>query len=1072
MATGYTPILKLALPVTGELNGTWGDVVNQNITEMVEQAVAGLATINTWTANSHTLTTANGTTSESRCAMLVIDDDGAGNPSAAATVICPTATKSYIVRNLCGQTVTVKTAAGSGVAVPNNQAALVFCDGTNVVVGAFNGDVVGPATSTNNAIVTFDGTTGKIIKDNSGATISAGVITATGFSGPLNGTVGATTPATGAFTTASATTGNITTVNATTVDTTNLEVTNLKAKDGTSAGSIADATGVVTLASSVLTTTDINGGTIDATSIGATTPSTVVATQVDITAQGDLRLQDTTGGEYVALQAPGTLASSYTLTLPVDDGTAGQALITDGSGALSWSSAASGDVYGPASATDNAVARYDGTTGKIIQNSGVTIDDSNNVVGVAQLNATTVDTTNIEVTNLKAKDGTAAGSIADATGVVTLASSVLTTTDINGGTIDNVTIGGASAGAGSFTNLAYTGTLTGGTGVVNIGSGQVYKDASGNVGIGTSSPQTILQLGGATDKAMRVDTALSNAAFYSGWQNTAQIGVNRNPATGLFVDAAKAASAIRLSASNADSFITLETTAANNTAPSERMRIDASGNLGLGVTPSAWGTNYKAIESAGNSAFVLSSANVNPVILAGNVYSTNSNWIYKTTGAAANFEVGYTGGFAWNIAPSGTAGNAATFTRAMTLTSTGNLGIGITPSIKFEVEGGSASNVAAIRSTVETGSALLYTVNSNASAAQWYVGHNGIDVDTGNLRAGALKFVTNSSEKMRIDSSGNVGIGVTPSAWAVAKALQINARASLFAFSNDSHVGYNAYYSDTYRYIASDFASRYTQTAGQHQWHTAPSGTAGNAISFTQTMTLTPSVLSVNGVIATENQGTASSQIRAVNTGGTFYHGIDTSTGSSFGTAYAAVLWHSGAYPLVFATGDSERMRISSTGELSIGKTVTTATGAGVVIDDTGLIRITRDGTGSATVMQFNNNGGTAVGTISTSGSATAYNTSSDYRLKENVAPMQSALATVAALKPVTYTWKNDGSAGQGFIAHELQSVVPDCVTGEKDAVDSEGKPQYQGVDTSFLVATLVAAIQELKAEIDLLKGN
>ena len=297
MTTAYTPILKLALPVTGELNGTWGDVVNNNITSMVEQAVAGLATINTWTANSHTLTTADGTTSESRCAMLVIDDDGAGNPSAAATVICPTATKSYIVRNLCGQTVTVKTSAGTGVAVPNNQAALVFCDGTNVVTGAFNGDVVGPATSTNNAIVTFDGTTGKLIKDNSGATISAGVITATGFSGPLNGTV------------------------------------------------------------------------------GATTPSTVVATQVDITAQGDLRLQDTTGGQYVALQAPATIASSYTLTLPVDDGTSGQALITDGSGVLSWSTAASGDVYGPASATDNAVARYDGTTGKIIQNSAVTIAD-------------------------------------------------------------------------------------------------------------------------------------------------------------------------------------------------------------------------------------------------------------------------------------------------------------------------------------------------------------------------------------------------------------------------------------------------------------------------------------------------------------------------------------------------------------------------------------------------------------------------------------------------------------------------------------------------------------------------
>ena len=83
---------------------------------------------------------------------------------------------------------------------------------------------------------------------------------------------------------------------------------------------------------------------------------------------------------------------------------------------------------------------------------------------------------------------------------------------------------------------------------------------------------------------------------------------------------------------------------------------------------------------------------------------------------------------------------------------------------------------------------------------------------------------------------------------------------------------------------------------------------------------------------------------------------------------------------------------------------------------------------------------------------------------------MTGALAKVAQLKPVTYKWKADGSDGQGFIAHELQAVVPDCVTGEKDAVDENGNPKYQGVDTSFLVATLTAAIQELKAEFDAYK--
>jgi hypothetical protein len=76
---------------------------------------------------------------------------------------------------------------------------------------------------------------------------------------------------------------------------------------------------------------------------------------------------------------------------------------------------------------------------------------------------------------------------------------------------------------------------------------------------------------------------------------------------------------------------------------------------------------------------------------------------------------------------------------------------------------------------------------------------------------------------------------------------------------------------------------------------------------------------------------------------------------------------------------------------------------------------------------------------------------------------MTGALVKVAALKPCTYKWNSDGSDGEGFIAHELQEVVPECVTGEKDGVDAEGNPQYQGIDTSFLVATLAAAIQELK---------
>ena len=133
MTTNYTPILQLALPVTGELNGTWGDVVNDNITSMIEQAIAGKASISTWVGASHTLTTADGTTDEARCAMLELT----GSPGGAAQVICPTRTKLYVVNNLTtgGYAVTLKTSGGTGISVPNGKAMILYCDGTNVVEG-------------------------------------------------------------------------------------------------------------------------------------------------------------------------------------------------------------------------------------------------------------------------------------------------------------------------------------------------------------------------------------------------------------------------------------------------------------------------------------------------------------------------------------------------------------------------------------------------------------------------------------------------------------------------------------------------------------------------------------------------------------------------------------------------------------------------------------------------------------------------------------------------------------------------------------------------------------------------
>ena len=118
----------------------------------------------------------------------------------------------------------------------------------------------------------------------------------------------------------------------------------------------------------------------------------------------------------------------------------------------------------------------------------------------------------------------------------------------------------------------------------------------------------------------------------------------------------------------------------------------------------------------------------------------------------------------------------------------------------------------------------------------------------------------------------------------------------------------------------------------------------------------------------------------------------------------------------------------------------------------------------AAQIIFYTGTTATEVGRITSTASTTSYTSPSDYRLKDNIAPMTGALNTVALLKPVTYKWKVDGSDGDGFIAHELAEVAPRCVTGEKDAVNEEGKPVYQSVDISFLVATLTAAIQEQQA--------
>ena len=183
------------------------------------------------------------------------------------------------------------------------------------------------------------------------------------------------------------------------------------------------------------------------------------------------------------------------------------------------------------------------------------------------------------------------------------------------------------------------------------------------------------------------------------------------------------------------------------------------------------------------------------------------------------------------------------------------------------------------------------------------------------------------------------------------------------------------------------------------------------------------------------------------------------------------------AKPMTFYTGGSERARIDSSGNLLVGCTGNFGAKQNIQFEPAstnGLLFAVSSGTFTNNYIYFQNSGGSQIGSVSSNNSSVTYNTTSDYRIKTNVQPMVGALNNVMQLNPVTYDWKPEFAEGssQGFIAHELQAIVPDCVTGAKDAVDADGKPVYQGIDTSFLVATLTAAIQELKAEFDAYKAS
>jgi hypothetical protein len=669
MPSSYSSNLKIELQATGENSGTWGTITNTNLGTALEQAIVGYGNPS-YASDANLTLTYTDTNAAQAARALVLNVTSAVSLTGTRELVVPTIQKQYIVQNNTtgSQSITVKTSGGTGITVPNGRKAHLYVDGTNVIYMDDFVDINGGA---------IDGTT-----------------------------IGANSAAAGTFTTVGATTGNITTVNATTVDTTNIEVTNLKAKDGTAAGSIADSTGVVTLASSVLTTTDINGGTIDGTTIGGS--SAAAGTFTTLTTSSTVTLNGGTANGVLYLNGSKAATSGSALVFDGTNFTAPRTQIT-----TAGSPPASGAGLEIIGGTSPLLFAYNrGTSAYLPLNSTASAFGWS----LSGSDAMTLTSTGLGI-------GTSSPSYKlDVSGAINSSADIIS--QGNDARFSLYRSAGINYFDWSSGQSLYFSTQTSAGGAGR--STRMVIDSSGNVGIGTSSPGDKLHVAGTIRFG-------ANASFYGTIaHDSASTGANIYNHT--------------------DSGGHLFQVGGNTL-----MNLNVSGNLGLGVTPSAWTSpDFRALQvGSGISLFGRSTGDADRGGLTANCYNDGA-WKYIATGNATRYEQS-DGAHSWLTAASGTAGNTITFTQAMTLDASGNLSVKTTTSranITTDADLVTQNGFGVLATSTTYGQGYQFARFMNSAAA--YAGSISHTASTGIglYSADALILGASSTERARITSGG------------------------------------------------------------------------------------------------------------------------------------------------------------------------------------------------------------------------------------------------------------------------------------------------------------------------------